>query len=141
MAEATDAGARLLCGGERGGCFVEPSVLVDVPHHARLWCEEVFGPVVCVQRYDDLGEALAVANDSRYGLQAGVFTRSIDVVWRCFEGLEVGAVIHDDAPTFRVDAMPYGGVKESGQGREGLRDAIREMTEPRMLALRPRITT
>ena len=138
IAEATQAGARVLRGGGRGGCFVEPSVLVDVPHHARLWCEEVFGPVVCVEPYADLAEAIAKVNDSRYGLQAGVFTRSIDVVWACFEGLEVGAVIHGDAPTFRVDAMPYGGVKESGLGREGLREAIREMTEPRLLVLRPR---
>lgn len=137
LAEAVAEGARVLLGGPRQGRLMPPKVLRDVPHHCKLWYEEAFGPVVCVQAYTDLDEALQVAGDTRYGLQAGVFTKSLPVLWKCFEGLEVGGVIHDDVPTFRVDPMPYGGVRDSGLGREGPREVIREYTEPRLLAMRP----
>jgi len=97
--------------------------------------EEVFGPVTAVFGYDDFDEALAGVNDSRFGLQAGIYARDAGLIRRAFETLEVGGVIAGDIPTFRVDRMPYGGVKESGSGREGLRWAIREMCETRLLVL------
>jgi acyl-CoA reductase-like NAD-dependent aldehyde dehydrogenase len=98
-------------------------------------CQEVFAPVVTVEAYDDFGEALAWVNRSPYGLQAGVFTRDIGRLMRAYEELEVGAVIAGDVPTFRIDHMPYGGVKDSGSGREGIRYAIEEMTEPKLLVI------
>jgi glyceraldehyde-3-phosphate dehydrogenase (NADP+) len=135
--EAQSAGAALIYGGGRSGNLMQPAIFADVPHHARLVAQEAFGPVVVLAAFDDLDDALHQANDSRYGLQAGVFTDSVSTLWRCFEGLEVGGVIHNDVPTFRVDAMPYGGIKDSGRGREGPRQVVLEYTEPRMLALRP----
>lgn len=102
---------------------------------ARVNAEEVFAPVVTVQPYDTFEEALALVNAGRFGLQAGVFTRDRARVMRAFEALEVGGVMVDEAPTWQLDPMPYGGVKDSGFGREGLRWAIEEMTEPRLLTL------
>jgi acyl-CoA reductase-like NAD-dependent aldehyde dehydrogenase len=135
--EARAGGAKVLCGGEREGNVVTPCVLEDTPHSARLSREEAFGPVALLAPYASLDEAIARVNASRYGLQAGVFTDSTKALWRCYEELEVGAVIHNDAPSFRVDVMPYGGVKDSGLGREGLRYALEEHTERRLLALKP----
>jgi len=135
--EARAAGARVCCGGEPRGTCVTPAVLTDVDPKLRISAEEAFGPVVVVERVSGWDEAIARTNDSRFGLQCGVFTRDIKALWRCFEGIEVGGVIHDDFPTFRVDLMPYGGVKDSGFGREGPRYAIEEMSELRLLVLKP----
>ncbi|MFN0205333.1 MAG: aldehyde dehydrogenase family protein [Planctomycetota bacterium] len=135
--EARAAGAILVCGGPPAGAFLPPAILTNVPHGCRAYCEEIFAPVSVVDRYENIGDAIAIVNDSRFGLQAGIFTNSVDVLMRAFEQLRVGAVIHNDVPAFRADLMPYGGVKDSGFGREGVRDAIREMTDVRLLALRP----
>jgi len=133
--EAVEGGATVLAGGERRGRFVEPTVLADVRPDMRVSCEEAFGPLVALAPFDDWDDALGEVNRSRYGLQAGVFTRDLGRVLRAHEALEVGAVIVNDAPSYRMDSMPYGGVKESGLGREGVRFAIKEMTEPRLLVL------
>jgi glyceraldehyde-3-phosphate dehydrogenase (NADP+) len=136
VAEAVSGGARALCGGKRDGRFYLPTVLENVSPSMKVHGCEVFGPVVNVYPYRDFEEALRLVNDSPYGLQAGVFTRDAGRIFRAFEALEVGGVIVDDAPTFRVDHMPYGGEKSSGLGREGVRYAIEEMTQPRLLALK-----
>jgi glyceraldehyde-3-phosphate dehydrogenase (NADP+) len=133
--EAVQGGARLAVGGRRGGSILEPAVLLDTRADMRVNCEEVFAPVTTVRPYGDLDEALAILNDSPYGLQAGLFTHDIRKIWRAFEVAEVGGLIVNDISGFRVDHMPYGGVKESGQGREGVRFAIEEMTELRLLVL------
>jgi acyl-CoA reductase-like NAD-dependent aldehyde dehydrogenase len=135
IAEAVGAGARML-GGGRDGRVLAPSLLLDVPPGARIRDDEVFGPTVLVERYAALDEAIDLVNRGRYGLQAGLYTRDVGKVWRAFDRMEVGAIIHDDFPTFRVDGMPYGGVKDSGVGREGPRWAIRDFTEERLLVLR-----
>lgn len=135
VGEARQLGGRMLCGGIRSGSVIAPTVVAEAPNTARLNCSEVFGPVVNVATYRDFDQAIAMVNDSQYGLQAGVYTNDTRKVWNAFERLEVGGVIHNDGPTFRVDAMPYGGVKLSGNGREGPRWAIEEMTEPRLLVL------
>lgn len=131
--EAVEGGARVLAGGTREGKFYRPTVLAGARAGMKVVDEEMFGPVTVVFPYDDFGEALAAVNDSRYGLQAGVYTHDMRNVMRAFETLEVGGVVVGDIPTFRVDRMPYGGVKDSGFGREGLRYAIRGMCEPRLL--------
>jgi glyceraldehyde-3-phosphate dehydrogenase (NADP+) len=133
--EARSAGARVVVSGPRQGSLLPPTVLTDVPRHCRIAREEAFGPTVNVERADSFEAALAAVNDSVYGLQCGVFTRDLAEAWHAFERLQVGAVILNDAPSFRIDHMPYGGVKESGFGREGVRDAIHELTEPRLLVL------
>ncbi len=133
--EAATLGGKVLCGGDRRENVIAPTVVADAPNTARLNCNEVFGPVVNVSRYRDFDQAIAMVNDSEYGLQAGVYTNDIRKVWRAFERLDVGGVMHNDAPTYRVDLMPYGGVKMSGTGREGPRWAIEEMTEPRLLVI------
>lgn len=135
--EAREKGANVLLGGERDGQFYRPTWLSDVPEDARVCCQEVFGPVAVFARYQDFESALNAANSSAYGLQAGVFTRSLPRAWQAFEGLEVGAVIVNDIPTWRVDHMPYGGIKASGMGREGPRYTVEEYTEPRLLAIKP----
>ncbi|MBI4868932.1 MAG: aldehyde dehydrogenase family protein [Candidatus Wallbacteria bacterium] len=132
---ARNGGARLLSGGERRGRMIAPTVIEDARPEMEVCSKEVFGPVVVLQRYGEFGEAVAAANDSSYGLQAGVFTRDLPKLWRAFQELEVGGVIANDYPMYRADQMPYGGVKESGFGREGLRYAIEEMTEQRLLVL------
>jgi acyl-CoA reductase-like NAD-dependent aldehyde dehydrogenase len=134
--EAVTAGARVLCGGERRGALVTATVMEAVPKDQRVWCREVFGPVVVLRPFATFDEALAEVNDSDYGLQAGVFTRDIYKAHQAWDELEVGGVIIGDIPSWRVDHMPYGGVKESGFGREGLRYAIEDMTEIRLLVLR-----
>ncbi len=135
VVETEARGARRLCGGHRGGRLFDPMVFVDVPPSAPLGCEEVFGPAVFVQPYDTLDEAYARVNRSRFGLQAGIFTDSLATTTRAFEALEVGALLVNDVPTWRVDHMPYGGVKDSGFGREGLRYAYAEYTEERLLVM------
>jgi acyl-CoA reductase-like NAD-dependent aldehyde dehydrogenase len=133
--DALSAGARLLCGGHRKGSLFEATVLTDTRPEMKVNCEEVFAPVKTVERYDDFEDALARINASRYGLQAGLFTQDARLIFRAYDVLEVGGVIVGDIPGFRVDHMPYGGVKDSGLGREGLRYAIEEMTEPRLLVM------
>jgi glyceraldehyde-3-phosphate dehydrogenase (NADP+) len=136
VGEALDGGARLLTGGLGENNFMPPTVLTDVSRDLGVWREEIFGPVATLTPFGNFDEALDLANDSVYGLQAGVFTNTLAHAWRAFETLEVGGVIVNDAPIFRLDHMPYGGVKASGLGREGVRYAMEELTEIRLLALK-----
>ena len=133
--EAVQAGAKLLCGGKRNGSIVEPAVLTGTDPNMRINCAEVFGPVVTVEPYETFEEALTQINHSDYGLQAGVMTRDAVLIQNAFDELEVGSVIVGDVPSFRVDQMPYGGVKDSGLGREGLRYSIEDMTERKLLVM------
>jgi acyl-CoA reductase-like NAD-dependent aldehyde dehydrogenase len=134
--EAIGSGAELLCGGTRTGSVVQPTVLARTAPAMKVECQEVFAPVVTLTPYDSWEEALTRVNDSRYGLQAGLFTNDMGRIQRAFETLEVGGIIVNDAPTWRADRMPYGGVKDSGVGREGPLWAMEEFTEPRLLVLR-----
>jgi acyl-CoA reductase-like NAD-dependent aldehyde dehydrogenase len=133
--EAVERGATLLSGGGRVGTTVEPTVLADVPREVALATEEVFGPVLTVSSFGTIDEAFALVNDSQYGLQAGVFTRDLQVAFRAHRELEVGGVIIGDVPSYRADQMPYGGWKASGTGREGVQSAINDLTEARVLVL------
>ncbi len=133
--EAVASGARLLCGGHRHGVFFEATWLENVDPRQKVSCQEVFGPVATLQPFDRFQDAVQIANDSRYGLQCGVFTPSLDHAMYAYHELEVGGVVINDVPSFRVDSMPYGGVKDSGCGREGVRYAIEEMTERKLLVL------
>ncbi|MCX7793668.1 MAG: aldehyde dehydrogenase family protein [Thermodesulfovibrionales bacterium] len=133
--EALRNGAKLLTGGRRKGNFYEPTVITDVSSDMKIVCEEVFGPVVTLTRVKSFEEGIRAINDSAYGLQAGVFTEDIQKAFFAFEHLEVGGVIINDVPLYRVDHMPYGGVKMSGFGREGVRYAIEEMTELRLMVI------
>ena len=133
--EAVRGGARLLCGGHRHNLVVEPTVLTGTKPDMKVNYQEVFGPVVTVEPYKDFDQALRQANNSAYGMQAGIFTRDAKLLFQAYEELEVGGVIAGDVPSFRIDHMPYGGVKDSGHGREGLRYAIEEMTEPKLLVM------
>jgi aldehyde dehydrogenase (NAD+) len=125
----------VLTGGTRDGRTVAPTVLADVPAGTRISEEEVFGPVLSVARFTDLDEAFDIVNSSKYGLQAGIFTTDVRAAFRAHRDLEVGGVIVGDVPTFRADQMPYGGWKESGVGREGLKSAMNDLTEERVLVL------
>ncbi len=136
IAEAVDRGATLLCGGGRDGAMLEATLLRDVPAELDVVCKEAFGPVAVLSRFTDFDAALAQVNDSAFGLQAGVFTRDLYKMHRAWDELEVGGVIVGDVPSWRVDNMPYGGVKDSGLGREGVRFAMDDMTEPRLLVVR-----
>ena len=133
--EAVRGGARLLCGGRRNGAMLEPTVLTGTNSEMKVNCQEIFAPVVTVEPYDSFQDAVRQINSSPYGLQAGIFTRDAKLLFSAYEELEVGGLIAGDVPTFRIDNMPYGGVKDSGLGREGLRYAIEEMTEPRLLVM------
>jgi acyl-CoA reductase-like NAD-dependent aldehyde dehydrogenase len=133
--EACSAGASLLTGGTREGLTVAPTVLADVPRDSKIGDEEVFGPVLSVAKFADIDEAFALVNDSKYGLQAGLFTRDVQVAFRAHRDLEVGGVIVGDVPSYRADQMPYGGWKDSGVGREGLKSAMADLTEERVLVL------
>ena len=133
--EAVRSGARLLCGGRRRGSFLEPSVLTGTRPDMKVNAQEIFAPVVTLEPYDDFNAALRQVNNSSYGLQAGIFTRDAKLLFQAYEELEVGAVVAGDVPGFRIDHMPYGGVKDSGIGREGLRYAIEEMSEPKLLVM------
>jgi acyl-CoA reductase-like NAD-dependent aldehyde dehydrogenase len=135
LQEARAAGAECLVGGDVQGGVVAPTVVVKAGPDLRVNAQEVFAPVVTVQTYADFEEALRAVNNSDFGLQAGLFTRDVRRIFRAYEELEVGGVIVDDVPTWRIDPMPYGGVKQSGFGREGLKYAIEEMTEPRLLVI------
>jgi acyl-CoA reductase-like NAD-dependent aldehyde dehydrogenase len=135
VAEAVAGGARVLAGGGRDGATIAPTVLAGVPDDAKVIREEVFGPVLVLQPVASVDEAFAAVNDSKYGLQAGVFTRSVEVAFRANKELEVGGVIIGDVPSYRADQMPYGGVKESGSGREGLRSAMEDFTYEKVMVL------
>jgi acyl-CoA reductase-like NAD-dependent aldehyde dehydrogenase len=137
LAEAVSAGATVLCGGDVEDGVLRPTVVADVRPDMKVVCREVFGPVVTVTRFDDVGEAFARANEGRYGLQAGVFTRDLGVAMRAARELRFGGVLVNEVPTWRADLQPYGGVKDSGNTREGPRYAIEEMTEPRLVVLAP----
>lgn len=132
---AVARGAEVLVGGRRNGAFYDATIVEKVPRDTELSCEEAFGPVATLEPFDDFSAALAAVNDSRFGLQAGVFTRDIQRAFEAFDELEVGGVVINDVPSLRIDSMPYGGVKDSGLGREGLRFAIEDMTEIRLLVL------
>src|SRR5438093_12693919 len=136
--EAVQDGATLLCGGKRHGSVLEPTVLTGTRPDMKVNCQEIFAPVVTMEPYDDYSHALRLINESPYGLQAGIFTRDVNRIFQAYEELEVGGVIAGDVPSFRIDHTPYGGVKDSGLGREGLRYAIEDMTEPRLLVMNVR---
>jgi len=131
--QAVEHGARILTGGQKTGGYYEPTVLTNTRRDMKVCAQEIFGPVVTLEPFDDFEEAVEQVNDSDYGLQAGVFTNSIKEMNMAYEKLEVGGVIINHVPTFRVDQMPYGGMKDSGFGREGISYSIREMTEPKLL--------
>ena len=133
--EAQEAGARVLAGGHRHDALFEPTVLVDTDPRMKVNCQEAFAPLLTVSPYEDFADALRRVNDSPYGLHAGVFTRDNGRIFQAFDTLETGGVIINDVPTYRVDHMPYGGMKDSGFGREGARYAIEEMTERKILVL------
>jgi acyl-CoA reductase-like NAD-dependent aldehyde dehydrogenase len=135
VAEAVSQGAEVLTGGTGDGPFFQPTLLSQVSPEMKVCREEVFGPVVTISPYQTFEEALATVNDSRYGLQAGVFTNDINRAFEAHRTLEVGGVIVNDVSAFRADQMPYGGSKDSGFGREGLRFAMEEMTEQRIMVL------
>ncbi len=135
VGEAVSQGASVLLGGRRRGSVMEATVLSQVTPAMKVSCQEVFGPVVTVTPYRHFNEAIAALNQSDYGLQAGVFTQDVNAIFHAFRQLEVGAVLANEIPTFRADHMPYGGVKDSGIGREGVQAAMEDMTEPRMLVL------
>ncbi|MCG3174634.1 MAG: Sulfoacetaldehyde dehydrogenase [Myxococcota bacterium] len=136
IASAQQRGARVLCGGRRAGAVLEPTLLENVPFDEPICAEEAFGPVAVLIPFRDFSEAVRIANDSRFGLQAGVFTRDLHHAQQAWNELEVGGVVIGDVPSWRVDHMPYGGVKNSGQGREGVRFSMEEMTEIRLMVLR-----
>lgn len=133
--EALNNGATLVTGGKRDGAFFQPTVLTDVLTNMKVVCEEAFGPILVVEPYSDFHSVIEQVNDSHFGLQAGIFTNQMDHTLRAFQHLEVGGLIINDVPTFRIDNMPYGGVKDSGFGREGIRYSIEEMTELKLLVL------
>ncbi len=134
--EAVDAGATLLVGGKRNGAMLEATLLENAPKGTNIVEEEAFGPVAVVSRFSDFDDALNTVNDSKFGLQAGIFTRDLYKAQKAWDELEVGGVVIGDVPSWRVDNMPYGGVKDSGLGREGIRWAINDMTEERLLVIR-----
>jgi acyl-CoA reductase-like NAD-dependent aldehyde dehydrogenase len=133
--EARSRGARVLAGGGLEGELIRPTLIADAPADVKVSCEEVFGPVVVVNPYDELDDAIRMANATRYGLQAGIFTQRIDAALRAARELEFGGVTVNEAPTFRADQMPYGGVKDSGNTREGPPYTVREMTEERLVVV------
>jgi glyceraldehyde-3-phosphate dehydrogenase (NADP+) len=138
LQEAAEGGARILTGGERDGGLFQPTVITDVDDRMKVSCEELFAPVITVHPFGDTLEALDRAGASEFGLQAGLFTNDMRIVDAAFDRIEVGGLMVNDVSTFRVDHMPYGGVKRSGFGREGLRYAIEEMTELKLLTFNPR---
>ena len=133
--EAIDNGAKLLTGGHREGKLIEPTVLTNVTHESNVCCSEVFGPVVHIEPFSDFDEALKEVNHTRYGLQAGVFTKDMKKAYKAYDVIETGGVIINDCPSFRVENMPYGGIKDSGVGREGIKYAIEDMTELKLMVV------
>jgi len=134
--KAESQGAQVLCGGKRKGSVLEPTLLEKVPSNEPLSCEEAFGPVAILEPYKQFSEALSKANEGRFGLQAGVFTQNLNHAMQAWNNLEVGGVVINEVPSWRSDAMPYGGIKDSGLGREGVRFAMEELTEIRSLVMR-----
>lgn len=134
--EAVSLGGTLLCGGKRDGAMLEATLLENVPSGAKIVTEEAFGPVAVLSKFTDFKAAMAEVNNSKFGLQAGVFTRDLFKMFDCWDHLDVGGVVINDVPSFRIDNMPYGGVKDSGIGREGIRFAMEDMTEIRNLLIR-----
>lgn len=134
--EAKEAGANVLVGGDSKDSILSPTLLENVPRNTKLFQEEVFGPVAILEKVDNLQDAIDKVNDSKYGLHAGVFTNHIGNIQKCFQELEVGGVIINEVPTFRADHMPYGGVKESGLGREGIRYAMEDFCERKTLVIK-----
>jgi len=134
--QAVKGGAKVLCGGQRQGTMLQATVLEGVDPRQKISCLEAFGPVALLQKYRDFDEAIRIVNASDYGLQAGVFTHDMRKAMRAWDEIEAGGVIIGDVPSFRVDNMPYGGVKASGLGREGIRYAIEDMTEIRLMVMR-----
>jgi acyl-CoA reductase-like NAD-dependent aldehyde dehydrogenase len=133
IGEAVGAGARVLTGGERHGAVIPPTALIDTTPAMKVVAEEVFGPVASIMAYDSFDEAIRLVNDTRYGLQAGVFTHNLELAWQAAREIEVGGVIVNDTSAYRADLMPYGGVGLSGMGREGPHFAVQEMTDIRMV--------
>jgi acyl-CoA reductase-like NAD-dependent aldehyde dehydrogenase len=136
--EAVGKGARLLCGGRRDGAMLEATLLENVGRDTKLYQEEAFGPVAILSRFSDFNAAMEEVNDSKFGLQAGIFTRDLFKMFDAWDRLDVGGILINDVPSYRVDNMPYGGVKDSGLGREGIRFAMEDMTEIRNLVIRRR---
>jgi len=136
IGNAAEAGGRILAGGERDGNVVSPTLIEEAPHDQPVVSDEVFGPVACLDPYEDFSQAINMVNDSRYGLQAGIFTSDTAKIQRAWRRIETGGIIHGDVPTWRTDPMPYGGVKNSGVGREGPAYTYRELTEERLLVMR-----
>jgi acyl-CoA reductase-like NAD-dependent aldehyde dehydrogenase len=134
--EAVDDGASILVGGNRDGAFYDATILENASPEQKVNCDEVFGPVATLRAFDDVDEAIHMTNDSVYGLQAGIFTRDIHHAFRAFDEIVAGGVVINDVPSMRVDAMPYGGVKDSGLGREGIRFAMEDMTEIRLMVMK-----
>lgn len=137
IAEAVQSGAKLLTGGSRRHATVEPAVLMDVPPHVRISCKEAFGPLVAVNSFDTIDEAIAMLNASDYGLQAGIYTRDLEKAFTAARKVHVGGFMINDVPQYRADHMPYGGVKLSGTGREGPKYAVEEMTEIKLVCWKP----
>lgn len=133
--EATEMGATILTGGTRAGTLYDATILENCPREAKVYAEEVFGPVLLVEPYESFTDAISRANDSQFGLQAGIFTTDINKAFYAFNNLEVGGVVINHVPSLRVDAQPYGGVKESGCGREGLRYAMKDMMEEKAMVM------
>ena len=131
--EAIEQGAQLVCGGKRTGSYVEPTILTNCNHTMKVYSEEIFGPVVCINKYETIEDAILQANNTKFGLQCGVFTNDTTELNKCFKQIEVGGVIHNHVPTLRYDQMPYGGIKDSGLGREGVKYAMLDMLEPKIL--------
>ena len=131
--EAVEKGATVRTGGTRNGTLVDPTVLTDVPSDATIHCEEVFGPVVVLQPIDTLENAIEIANSVDYGLHGAIFTNNVNDAFKAIHGLEVGSVIVNDSTDYRLDQMPFGGVKMSGLGREGIKFSLMEMTEPKVV--------
>jgi acyl-CoA reductase-like NAD-dependent aldehyde dehydrogenase len=133
--EAVIEGAKIICGGKRKGSYVEPTILTNTTTKMKINAEEAFGPIVCIEKYNTIEEAVFLINDTKFGLQCGVFTNLLSEVDYCFNNIETGGVIINDVPTFRVDQMPYGGIKDSGLGREGVKYAMLDMLEPKLLVM------
>ena len=134
--EAVEEGATLLCGGKVDGLVMNATILENVSHESKLYKDEAFGPVMILEAYDDFDKGIELANDSRFGLQVGIYSSSINKAMQAWDHIEAGGVIINDVPTFRVDNMPYGGVKDSGFGREGVKYAIEDMTEIRLMVVK-----
>nr|MBC8527677.1 aldehyde dehydrogenase family protein [Candidatus Cloacimonadota bacterium] len=133
--EAIQDGAKILCGGNREGNNIDATVLINTTPEMKVEAKEVFAPVVTIKKFDDFKDAIEMVNDTVYGLQAGVFSNNMKNILYAFENLEVGGVIINDTPTFRVDQMPYGGIKNSGFGREGVKYTMQEMTEIKLMVI------